>query len=244
MLLSLVSNPPSLQNELLAALPPEDLDRLRPHCQRVTLVMEQVLHEPGAPMEQVYFVQGGLVSLVADTGDAGLVEVGMAGREGMAGAVALLDPGAVSLYRAVVQVPGHAIRMGVGAFRDAVGQSPALRDLCLRYLQTLLVQASQAAACNARHDLPERLARWLLMTHDRVDGDELPMRQEFLGQMLGVRRAGVSIALAALETMGVVRPARGRITVLDRPGLEAEACNCYRVIRDNKHRVMGEPPAG
>lgn len=238
-----VPGPPPLQNELLAALLAEDLDRLRPHCRRVTLVMGQVLHEPGAPIGEVYFVQEGLVSLIADTGDAGLVEVGMTGREGLVGAVVLLDPEAVSTHRAVVQVPGHALRMGVDAFRDAVGRSPALRDRCMRHLQTLLVQASQAAACNARHDLPERLARWLLMTHDRAGTDELPMRQEFLGQMLGVRRAGVSTALGALETMGVIRHARGRITVLDRPGLEAEACNCYRVIRNNERRVMGEPPA-
>lgn len=236
------SEPP--RNALLTALPFEDLNRLRPHCQHVTLVAEQVLHEPGEPAGEVYFVEDGLVSLVADTGEAESVEVGMIGREGLVGAVALLDPGAVATHRAVVQVPGHALRMGVAAFRGAAGQSPALRDLCLRHLQTLLVQASQAAACNARHGLSERLARWLLLMHDRMDGDALPMRQATLGQVLGVRQAGVSTALGALGAKGVICQGRKRIAVMDRPGLEAEACSCYRTIRDNERRIMGAPPAG
>lgn len=230
---------PSLapRNELLSALPPEDVERLRPQLQHVTLVLNQVLYEQGGPMDEVYFVQDGVVSLTADTGDNGTVEVGMTGREGLVGANVLLDPGAVSVHRAVVQVPGHAIRMRTAAFREAVEHSPALRDRCLRHVQVTLTQASQGAACNARHELPERLARWLLMTRDRVDYDELPLTQEFLSQMLGVRRAGVSVVTTTLQSQGLVRQARGRITVLDRAGLEEAACNCYRFIESNRKRI-------
>lgn len=153
----------------------------------------------------------------------------------------LLDPEAVSAHRAIVQVPGHALRMRAEALRVAVEQSPALRDRCLRYLQVLMIQASQSAACNARHEMPERLARWLLMTRDRVDMDELPMLQEFLAQMIGVRRAGVSMVTSALQATGVIRQGRGRITVLDRAGLEAEACDCYRFTEDHRRRIMDVP---
>ncbi len=229
---------PAFRNELLAALSAQDTELLHPHLQRVTLVMGQVLHEAGNRFEDVYFVEDGLVSLTADTGDNGLVEVGMTGRDGLVGAAVLLDSEAVSVHRAVVQVPGHAMRIRVLAFVEAVAQSSALRDRCLRYLQVTMVQTSQSAACNARHELPERLARWLLMTRDRVDSDELPMTQEFLSFMLGVRRAGVSVVTSALQAQGLIQQSRGRITVLDRAGLEREACGCYRFVENNRRRIM------
>lgn len=238
MLPDLIFGSPPPRNELLAALPPEDVERLRPHFQRVSLVLNQVLYEQGGPMDEVYFVGDGVVSLTADTGDNGLVEVGMTGREGLAGASVLLDPGAVSAHRVTVQVPGHAIRMQTPAFREAVERSPILRDRCLRYLQVTLIQTSQVAACNVRHELPERLARWLLMTHDRLEGDDLPLTHEFLAQMLGVRRAGVSVVATALQSQELIRQARGRITVLDRAGLEEAACNCYQFIKSNRDRIM------
>lgn len=239
MALGLISGSLALRNELLLALPPEDIERLRPHLQHVTLVLNQVLYEQGGPMDEVYFVQDGVVSLTADTGDNGTVEVGMIGREGLVGANVLLDPGAVSAHRAGVQLPGHAIRVRTAAFREAVEHSPTLRDRCLRHLQVAMIQASQGAACNARHELPERLARWLLTVRDRVDTDELALAQDFLAQMLGVRRAGVSTVATALQSQGLVRQGRGRITVLDRAGLEEAACNCYRFIESNRKRIMG-----
>jgi len=192
----------------------------------------------GALIEDVYFVQEGLVCLTADTGDNGYVEVGMTGRDGLVGASVLLDPDAVSAHRLLVQVPGHALRMRAAVLREAIEQCPVLHDRCLRYLQVLMIQASQSAACNARHEMPERLARWLLMTRDRVDTDELPILHEFLAQMIGVRRAGVSIVASALQATGAIRQGRGRITVLDRARLEAEACHCYHFTEAHRRRIM------
>jgi CRP-like cAMP-binding protein len=234
----LVSRKPEFRNELLAFLPSEEVERLRPHLHRVTLVLNQVLYETGALIEDVYFLEAGLASLIADTGN-GHVEVGMTGRDGIVGATVLLEPGALSAYRVVIQAPGCAIRMRAAALREAVEASAALRDRCLRYLQVLMIQGSQSAACNARHELTERLARWLLMTRDRIDTDELPMTQEFLAHMLGARRASVSLVAITLQSLGVIRQARGRITVLDRESLEREACGCYRFTEDNRRRVMG-----
>ncbi len=179
-----------IRNELLAALPGDVLAQLRPHLRRASLVFEQEVHGIGNPVDSVYFPESGLVSLTADTGDNGWVEVGLTGREGMVGVSALLNPDAVAVHRALVQIAGTALRVDAVTLRRQMDQQPALRDRCLRYSQFLMVQTSQAAACNARHELPERLARWLLMTRDRVDSDEVPMTQEFLSYMLGVRRAG------------------------------------------------------
>ena len=173
------------RNQILAALPAKDLDGVRLRLGRVTLVLGQVLHEAGNPIQDVCFPEGGLVSLVADTGDNGQVEVGMTGRDGLVGGSALLNPNPVALHRAVVQVPGVAHQMQVANLRELVDHSPALRDHCLRYVQFTMVQASQSAACNARHELPARLARWLLMTRDLTGDDKLPMTQEFLSYMLG-----------------------------------------------------------
>ena len=229
----------AFRNDLLAAVSEEDLAHLRPHLQRVTLLLSQVLHEAGEQMDHVYFVERGVVSLTADTGDNGLVEVGMTGREGLVGASVILNPDAIAVHRALVQVPGSAIRMRTAALRDTLERSPGFRDRCLRYVHVLMVQASQAAACNVRHELTERLARWLLMSRDRIDGDELPMTQEFLALMLGVRRTGISVIANALQSTGAIRQSRGRVTILDRGILEAEACNCYRLIEDGRRRIMG-----
>jgi CRP-like cAMP-binding protein len=232
---------PVPRNELLAALPPADVERLIARFRRVTLVLNQVLHEPGGIIEDVYFVEEGLVSLTADTGDNGFVEVGTTGRDGLVGTPVLLSPDAIAVHRALVQMPGVAFRVGSASFRDMVEQSFGLRDRCLRYLYVTMVQTAQSAACNARHALPGRLARWILMCHDRASGDELPMKQEFLSSMLGVRRAGVSVAVNALQSRGVIRQCRGRLVVLDRAGLEAEACPCYRLAEDCRRRIMGTP---
>lgn len=230
-----------LRNELLRSLPANDLDRIRPYLKPVTLVLSQILHEVDAPIDDTYFVESGLISLTADTSDNGQVEVGMTGREGFVGLAALLNPIPYSTHRALVQVPGRANRIQTAIFRELVAQSPALRDRCLLYVQVMLVQNSQIAACNARHSLPERLARWLLMSRDRIDADDLPMTQEFLSYMLGVRRAGVSVVANALQAEGLIRQSRGRITLLDHAGLEAKACSCYRVVEHSRTQIMGVP---
>ncbi len=232
---------PAFRNELLRAIPPDELQLLRPHLMPVTLVLSQVLHEAEAPVEDIFFLETGLASLTAETHDRGLVEVGMTGREGFVGVTVLLSPEPISTHRAFIQIPGRAHRIRTEVFRELAETLPTLRDRCLRYIQVMLVQNSQIAACNARHDLPGRLARWLLMGRDRIDGDDLPMTQEFLSYMLGVRRAGISVVANALQAQGLIRQSRGRITILDRAGLENKACTCYRVIERHSARIMDVP---
>ncbi|RYF11633.1 MAG: Crp/Fnr family transcriptional regulator [Oxalobacteraceae bacterium] len=233
------TNEPGFRNELLAVLSKEDVEPLRSRLQRVKLISEQVLHEPSEHLDHVYFPEEGVVCLTADTQDAGIVEVGMIGRDGMIGVSVMLNPDPTAVHRALVQVPGIATRMQTAVFNELVDRSPAFRDRCLRYIQVLMVQTAQAAACNARHELPERLARWLLMSHDKLDRDDMPMTQEFLAYMLGVRRTGVSQVANTLQSTGAIRQSRGRITILDRSLLEAEACNCYRFIEDSRRKIMG-----
>ena len=184
------------------------------------MVSGQVLHEANSSIADVFFIENGVVSLTADTHDLGRVEVGLLGREGFAGASVILNADPWSVHRAFSQVPGEVYRLSSTALRSAVEQSESLRDLCLRHVEMLMVQTSQVAACNARHNLPERLARWLLMVRDRTDSDNLPMTQEFLSVMLGVRRPGVSVAASTLQTAGLIRVLRGHVLILDhdRPG--------------------------
>ena len=238
--------PPPFRNRLLAALAPADLELLRPHLLGgpVALAQDQVLHARGRPIADAFFPEAGVVSLVVEARDSdgaasGSVEVAMTGREGLVGASVLLDPDAVAVHEAFVQIPGAAWRVPAQALREAVEASPALRQYLLRHVQFLVAQGAQAAACNARHTVPQRLARWLLMAHDRADGDELALRQEAVSLMLGVRREGVNLAAGALQDAGLIRQARGRITVLDRPGLERAACGCYRAVRDAQARTLG-----
>ena len=227
------------RNGILAALPITDIESLRPHLHHMTMVSGQVLHEPNSPITDVFFVDEGIVSLAANTNDNGRVEVGLTGREGLVGASAVLNPEPYSAYRAFTQVPGGAYRMSTAAFRSAIDQSATLRDRCLRYVETLMVQSSQVAACNARHNLPERLARWLLMVRERIDSDKLPMTQEFLSVMLGVRRSGVSVAASTLQAGGLIRVQRGHVMILDQDGLAAASCDCYRTIQASRERILG-----
>jgi len=239
MTLSTAAGASAFRNQLLSVLSAEDVERLRPHLQPVTLVLGQVLHEAGEHIDHVYFPENGVVSLTADTMDNGMVEVGMTGREGIVGASVALNYDAIAIHRALVQIPGSAIRMRTAAFHEALEQSAAFRDRCLRYVQVIMVQASQTAACNARHELTERLARWLLMCRDRLESDEMPMTQEFLALMLGVRRTGVSLIANTLQSTGAIKQSRGRMTIVDREALETEACNCYRFIENSRRTIMG-----
>jgi CRP-like cAMP-binding protein len=232
-----IAPPRGVENRILAALPGGELETLRAHLHRVTLTSSQVLHEANSPILDVFFVAAGVVSLTADTHDNGQVEVGLTGREGFVGASVLLNPVPIAMHRAFIQVPGFAWRMTTEALRAALGQSAALRQGCLRHVEALMGQSAQVAACNARHTLPERLARWLLMVRDRMDGDVLPMTQEFLSIMLGVRRSGVSVAASTLEAAGLIRMQRGRVTVVDAVGLAAASCDCYRIIRQMHART-------
>ncbi len=236
---NLKANHSAYKNDILKAMPAEVLDALRPHLMHVQIVMSQVLHEVGGPIDDVYFVEEGLVSLTADTQDAGQVEVGMIGHDGIAGLSALLVPGTVAYHRAFVQAPGFALRMRTTTLREMADRYPAFRDQCLRFQQLMMNEAAQSAACNARHELPKRLARWLLTTCDRLASDEVPMTQEFMSFMLGSRRAGVSAVATALSEQGMIRQMRGRMIVLDRGKLEHEACPCYRLVEDRRQQIMG-----
>jgi CRP-like cAMP-binding protein len=226
-------------NRILACLPASELEQLRPKLQRTSFVLQQVLHDVGKPIQAVYFIESGLISVTADTQDNGLVEVGMIGREGFTGGQVLLYPNGLAIHRSFVQIPGEAHVLQAEDFQDALQSLPVFREQCQRTLHFLMVQTSQTAACNARHELPERLARWLLMSHDRMDGNTLPMKQEFLSYMLGVRRAGVSTVVGGLQEAGLIRTARGQVTIVDRDRLEDEACSCYEIIERSRQEILG-----
>ena len=233
-----VTAPPDEPNRLLAALPPDEYAGLLPQLSPVRLRLRDVLVEPEQPLEHVYFVREGVGSMLAVEQEGGQVEVGTIGREGFVG-LPLLHDADTSAYRVIVQVEGDAWRMGAGAFRRALDERPELRRRCLRYAQHFADQMAQSVACNRLHTLEERCARWLLMTHDRVHGDVFELTHEFLATMLGVRRAGVTVAMGTLQHAGLVTYTRGRVTILDRAALEASACGCYAITRASYDRLLG-----
>ncbi|HYZ63707.1 MAG TPA: Crp/Fnr family transcriptional regulator [Acetobacteraceae bacterium] len=226
-------------NSLLRQIPEEELARLRPSLSRVELVSRQVLYEARAPIEHAYFPETALVALIAGGSDDALgVEVGMIGREGLVGLAVMFDVQPVSFARTIVQLPGFALRIRGTVLRDAAPSLPALRELCFRYVQATLAQAAQSAACNVLHPVHQRLAKLILLTLDRVGGDDVALNHEFLANMLGVRRPGVTVALGALQHAGVIQSRRGRIKVLDRACLEASACSCYTLVSEELERLL------
>ena len=228
----------AVHNRLLGALPDEDRAWLAPQLTRVTLAIGDVLAEPGEVWAHVYFPETCILSVISRMADGGAVEVGTVGNEGMVDLAVLLDAEA-SPNQTLCQMPGAACRLPAAALSEAVAVRPAVRRLLHRYAQAYLTQVAQGAACNRLHGIEQRCARWLLMTHDRVGGaDTFPLKQEFLGIMLGVRRAGVSVAAGALQDAGLIRYRRGSIRVLDREGLEAATCECYGVIRGQFDRLL------
>jgi len=228
-----------VRNEILSALSAEDFGRLSPHLQPVDLPLKQTLIVPDEPLRHVYFPDRGVGSMLALLEGGGSVEVGMIGRDGMVGIHIFFGTDSVT-QECVVQIPGDGWRMGVAAFREAVRQSPSLTAALHRYILTFLLQVSQSAACNAVHKLDERLARWLLMTHDRTDDDHLPLTQEYLSTMLAVRRSGVTIAASSLQKAGIIRYVKGDITVLNRDALEMSTCECYRTVKDQTDFILGK----
>jgi len=230
----------TVRNHLLAALSPEILSPLLSKFSSVELPLRQVLHAAEAPIEAVYFPETGMVSLVAGLEEGGQGEVGVIGREGMVG-LPLVMGVENAFVEAMVQLPGTALRMATGAFRRELDGNAPLKALLLRYNEAVHAQVSQTAACNGRHALEPRLARWLLMAHDRFDGDELPLTQEFLALMLCVHRPSVSVAAGILQRAGLLRYANGLIIVLDRAGLEAASCECYRVVQRRFANLLGHP---
>lgn len=224
-------------NRLLAALPKKEYQRVLPELEQVPLAFGDILYEPGDAINHVYFPDKGIISLLSKVESRKVLEVGIVGNEGVAGLPVVLGV-RVSLNRGLVQSAGTAMRMKAAVLQKEFKRDGALQRLLHLYLHSLLTQISQSAVCNRFHTVDARLARWLLMTHDRVEADGFRLTQEFLSNMLGVRREAVSKAAGALQKREFVNYSRGHITILDRPGLEAITCPCYRVIKDESDHVF------
>ena len=232
----------AIPNQLLAALPRKAYSALLPGLSPVTLQFGDVLYEPKQRITHVYFPGSSMVSLLTLVDDHLALEVGLVGHEGMVGAQLALGMGS-SPVRALVQGGGSAMRMTAGRFRSALQRSPTLLRGLLRYVHMLMSQITQTAACNRFHVVEARLARWLLMTRDRMGSDEFRMTQEFLSNMLGVRRVGVTEAAGALQRKKLIEYNRGVIHILDDRGLEAACCTCYRAQLDqNGGQSLGQSP--
>ena len=225
------------RNRLLATLPRAALSSLQPHLKSVSLDRGKVLCEPDEPLSHVYFVESGAVSLVTVFEDGTTAEMATVGREGVVGIGTLLGgAGALGCY--MVPVPGSALAVEVSRFRGALRESADLRAACEEYAQSFLAHLLQNVACNATHRVEQRCSRWLLMCADQAEGDEFELTQEYLAEMLGVRRSTVTVIACTLQQAGLIRYRRGTITVLDRRRLEGAACECYRTVRNRYDRLL------
>ena len=217
-------------NYMLSSLGPEELEELRPHLHPVTLSLRQVIQGEGAPLNKVYFLQTALASVLTRMLDGAMIEVAMVGPEGMVGVSALLGA-ETAAHEVIAQIPGAALAVSAGRCRAAFDRSADLRRVVHRFAEKMINQSAQTAACNRLHRIEQRCARWLLMGSDRIRAAEIPMTQEFMSTMLGVRRAGVGEVLGELQRSGLIRYRRGMLTILDRDGLEAVSCECHRADR-------------
>lgn len=224
-------------NQLIQGLPRKLRERLLARCERVDLVFGEILCEANEPFGHAYFPLTGFISLVATVDDHEPLEMGLIGNEGMLGATITLGVDVVPL-RGVVQGAGSALRMSAARFRAELRDSTDLLRVINRYLYVLMAQLSQTAACTRFHDVPARLARWLLMTHDRAHGDHFYLTHTFLADMLGVRRSGITIAAGDLQRRELISYTRGQITILDRRGLEAASCECYDAVTRDYAQVF------
>ena len=228
---------PKAVNRLLAALPEAEYQRLIPHLEHVSLSLKQVLYEVGEPIEYVYFPHQSIVSALSTMEDGSMVEVGLVGNDGIVGIPAALGDN-ITATTAMVQVPDSAMRMKASLLKSEFQRGGSLQSLLLRYMQAQHAFVSQNAACNRLHYLEGRLARWLLLVCDRVESNELPLTHEFMSQMLGVRRAGVTEAANMLQQSGLIRYTRGKVTILNREELEATSCECYEIIKGEYARLL------
>ncbi len=226
-----MTNRSAPSNRILASIPDEEYRRLSLQLEPVTLRFRQVLYEPGKAIRYVYFPVDCLVSLLTSVDRKRTLEVGMVGNEGMAGMPFILGVG-VSGVRALVQGAGQAMRMGSAPFRAEFDRNPALQQALYRYTYALMAQISQTAACNRFHDTGQRLARWLLMTRERIGADEFSLTQEFLAHMLGLRRVGVTEAASELKQRKLIAYTRGRLRILDVPALKRASCTCYQLVNE------------
>jgi CRP-like cAMP-binding protein len=223
-------------NRILARLPAKESKRLLPHLQFVSLRLKEVLYRPGEPTQYAYFPQNAVLSMIAPMDDGRNVEVTLVGQEGVLGVRAILGV-ETHWYDSIVQIPGGCLRIDAKVLQTEFRRGGVLQARLLHYVSYLLVQLSQTAACNRIHRLKQRLARWLLMSHDRVKQDEFPITHEFLSDMLGTPRSEVSIAAAALRKSGVIRYARGKMTIVDRQGLQSAARECYQILYNELYHL-------
>jgi len=230
------------QNHLLANLPSEDYERLLPHLELMPLPLGCSLYESGVQMRHVYFPTNAIISLLYVMEDGSSAEIAVVGNEGVVG-VSLFMGGETTPSRAVVQSAGFAYRLKGQLMKDEFFLAGPMQRLLLRYTQALLTQMAQTAVCNRHHSLDQQLCRWLLLSLDRLHSNELTMTQELIANMLGVRREGVTEAAGNLQRAGLIEYQRGRITVLDRVGLEARACECYAVVKKEFDRLLPETTA-
>ena len=227
-----------MHNRLLASLPAEVLTRLQPALELVPMPLGKAIYESGKVLEHVYFPASGcIVSMLYVMKDGAAAEIAVVGDEGMVG-IALFMGGDTTPSRAVVQSAGQAFRLPGAELKNEFERHSGLQILLLRYTQALITQMSQTAVCNRHHSLDQQLCRWLLLSLDRLPSNEISMTQELIANMLGVRREGVTEAAGKLQAIGLIRYIRGRITVVDRPGLEARVCECYAVVKKEYDRLL------
>lgn len=224
-------------NQLLAALPDVEWLRWVPQLEMIELPLGEVLYESGAHMRHVYFPTSAIVSLLYVMADGASAEIAVVGNEGLVG-VALFMGGESTPSRAVVQSAGRGFRVRAPVIKEEFSRSSPVLHLMLRYTQALITQMAQTAVCNRHHSLDQQLCRWLLLSLDRLQGNELVMTQELIANMLGVRREGVTEAALRLQSVGLIRYARGHITVLNRPALEKRTCECYAVVKKEYDRLL------
>jgi len=227
-----------IENRLLGALPPDEYERLAPQLQPVSFSLGEVVYEFGGQLDYVFFPTNSIVSLLYTMANGSSAEMGLTGNDGVVG-IALFMGGGTMPNRAVVQSAGSALKMKAKVLQDEFARGGKFQLLLLRYTQALITQISQTAVCNRLHSVEQQLCRWLLLSHDRVQADELIMTQELIADMLGVRREGVTVAAGRLQDAGAIGYVRGHIKIVDRKKLEETVCECYRVVKDEFDRLLG-----
>lgn len=227
-----------IKNQLLSALPPNVFDALRPDLVHVQLAMRTQIYSPGDEVEWIYFPSSGMISMLQPTADSRGIELATIGKEGALGAIAGFGLN-YALTASVVQMPLIAVKVAAARFRKHVSQYATLQELALKSNEVILAQTQITAACNALHNAEQRFCRWLLQTSDRSERDTITLTQEFLGEMLGIRRTSVTEIASKIQAEGFIRYRRGQIEVLNRSALEKRSCDCFRAVRDAERTIMG-----
>lgn len=225
-------------NHLLAGITGEEIARLLPHLQAVTLSLGKVIYESGEKLDYIYFPTTSIISLLYIMESGATAEIGVVGNDGLIG-IAIFMGGDTTPNRAVVQSAGQALKMKAQVMKDEFTRGGRFHNQCLRYTQALITQISQTAVCNRLHSVDQQLCRWLLLSHDRLPSDRLIMTHDLIANMLGVRREGITHAAKRLQTAGYISYVRGDMTILDRKGLEADVCECYKVVKTEYERLLG-----